>query len=161
MNPPRKNSSVAEVILITDGACRGNPGPGGWAFILRDVKNGKELAESGGEKNTTNNRMELQAVIEGLKRLKRRTAVHVITDSTYVQQGITEWILKWKKYQWRRKTSTGYQPVKNVELWQTFDELVQQHDVTFEWVRGHAGHPDNERCDEMAVEAYRPYLHKT
>lgn len=147
-----------EVVLITDGACSGNPGPGGWAYILRHVKTGQESCGVGAELHTTNNKMELTAVIEGLKRLKRRVNICVVTDSEYVQKGITEWIHKWKKNQWRRKTSQGYEPVKNVELWKTLDELIQKQDVTFEHVRGHTGHPDNERCDEMAVQAYKQLL---
>ncbi len=145
----------AEVLLFTDGACSGNPGPGGWAYMLRHVPTGKVLEESGAEPATTNNRMELQAVIEGLNRLKRKTRVHVVTDSSYVQRGLCEWMPKWKAANWRRKTSNGYEPVKNLELWQELDELMNKHDLSFELVKGHAGHPENERCDELAVEAYK------
>ncbi len=99
--------------------------------------------------------MELRAVIEGLKKLKRPTRVHVVTDSTYVKQGITEWIQKWKRNDWQRKTKTGFESVKNVDLWKMLDELRQKHQVTFEHVRGHQGHPENERCDKLAVRAYK------
>ena len=149
------NGDDAEVLLFTDGACSGNPGPGGWAFLMRHIPSQKELESSGAQADTTNNQMELQAVIEGLRRLKRRTRVHVVSDSSYVLQGITQWIDNWKRNGWRRKTSNGFQKVKNVELWQALDGLVEGHDVSFEHVRGHAGHPENERCDELAVAAYQ------
>ena len=145
----------SEVALFTDGACSGNPGPGGWAFILRHVPTGRELEASGADPATTNNQMELRAVIEGLKKLKRRTRVHVVSDSSYVLNGITQWIHNWKRNGWRRKTSNGYKPVKNEELWRSLDDLISRHDVTFEHIRGHSGHPENERCDELAVNAYR------
>jgi len=144
-----------EVILYTDGACSGNPGPGGWAFILHHVPSSRRLEGFGSAALTTNNRMELMAVIEGLRRLKRATRVHVVTDSSYVQRGITEWIHSWKARDWRRKTSSGSEPVKNQELWQRLDNLASKHRATFELVRGHSGHPENERCDELAVAAYR------
>ncbi len=147
-----------EVILYSDGACSRNPGPGGWAYILHHVSTGKEIEASGSEDLTTNNRMELQAVIEGLKQLKRRVCVHVITDSAYLKRGITDWIENWKCRGWRRKASGGLQPVKNAELWKTLDKLVQWHRVTFELVRGHSGHPQNERCDELAVGAYKALI---
>lgn len=152
------SNNGAEVVLFTDGACSGNPGPGGWAFILQHVPTGKILEGSGAEHQTTNNRMELQAVIEGLHRLKRQTRVHVVTDSSYVQRGLSEWMPKWKAANWRRKTSSGYEPVKNVELWKELDELSHKHRLSFELVKGHAGHPENERCDELAVEAYRSLM---
>lgn len=148
----------AEVILYTDGACSGNPGPGGWAFILRHVPTGVEKVASGGEAETTNNRMEMQAVIEGLKRLKKPSNVHVVTDSSYVKNGITQWIHAWKRNGWKRKVKNRFEPVKNEELWKEMDRLTQIHNVTFEHVRGHAGHPQNERCDELAVEAYQKFL---
>ena len=144
----------AEVILYTDGACSGNPGPGGWAFILDHVPTGTQKEHSGAQEQTTNNQMELQAVIQGLASLKRRTRVHIVTDSSYVQQGITSWIHGWKQRGWRRKTSDGLRPVKNIELWQELDRLTEQHDASFERVRGHSGHAMNERCDELAVQAY-------
>lgn len=151
-------NSEPEVYLFTDGGCSGNPGPGGWGFILKHPASGKVLEESGGDPHTTNNKMEMMAVIEGLKKLKRRTHVRVITDSNYLKNGITKWIHNWKKNNWKRKEGKQWVPVKNVELWQEMDALVQKHDVTFEWVRGHAGHPENERCDELAVQAYQQYL---
>ena len=153
--------SDAEVILYSDGACSGNPGPGGWAVILRHLSSGKSVEVSGAVEPTTNNQMELQAVIEGLKRLTRPTLVHVVTDSSYVQQGITEWIHQWKRQGWRRKASSSYKPVKNLEQWKELDDLVQQHQVTFELVRGHSGHPENERCDELAVKAYQELSHQS
>jgi ribonuclease HI len=147
-----------EVVLYTDGACSGNPGPGGWAFILHHVKSGKRLEESGVEPLTTNNQMELRAVIEGLRRLKRPTRVHVVTDSSYVKRGITEWIRNWKARGWRRKTASGSEPVKNVALWISLDELVARHHVTFELIAGHSGHLENERCDQLAVKAYKDFM---
>ena len=142
-----------EVNLFTDGACRGNPGPGGWAYILRHLPTNKEMEGSGGEPNSTNNRMELMAVIEGLRSLKRRCRVELFTDSEYVRQGLMTWMPKWKANGWRRKTGTKFSPVKNVELWQQLDELVARHEIKFTRVAGHSGHPENDRCDELAVEA--------
>lgn len=150
--------SIPEVKLFTDGGCSGNPGPGGWAYILKHTATGKVSEQSGGDPATTNNRMELQAVIEGLKRLTRKTAVCVVTDSGYVKNGITQWMKNWKRNNWMRKEGKKLVPVKNIELWKELDALVQQHDVSFEWVKGHAGHPENERCDELAVAAYQKYL---
>lgn len=149
------SATVPEVILYTDGACKGNPGPGGWAYILVHPGTGKRDEVSGAERHTTNNKMELRAVIEGLARLKRQTSVKVVTDSSYVEQGITKWIHGWKRNGWRRKTRDGFEPVKNEDQWKALDALVQQHKVVFERVRGHAGHEENERCDELAVQAYR------
>ena len=136
-----------EVQIYTDGACKGNPGPGGWGAWLKWGATEKELF--GGELNTTNNRMELQAVIEGLGALKRPCKVTLYLDSQYVRMGITEWIRGWKVKGWR--TSTG-QPVKNVELWQQLDKLVSQggHQIEWRWVKGHAGDPGNERADALA-----------
>ncbi|HSR70433.1 MAG TPA: ribonuclease HI [Acidobacteriota bacterium] len=148
----------AEVVLFTDGACSGNPGPGGWAFVMRHQPTGKELEASGAEPSTTNNQMELQAVIEGLKRLRRKARVHVVSDSSYVLQGITEWIHNWKRNGWRRKSGSGYKPVKNADYWKELDQAVSRHDVSFEHVRGHSGHPENERCDELAVAAYKKLM---
>ena len=153
--------SDAEVILYSDGGCSGNPGPGGWAFILRHLSTGKGIEASGAVESTTNNQMELQAVIEGLMHLRRPTRVHVVTDSSYVQQGITEWVHQWKRQGWKRKTSSSYKPVKNLEQWKELDELVHRHQVTFELVRGHSGHPENERCDELAVKAYQEPSHQS
>lgn len=148
-------SSEPEICLYTDGACSGNPGPGGWAFILHHLPSGKRLEESGAEKFTTNNKMELRAVIQGLKRLKRPARVEVVTDSSYVQKGAALWLPAWKARGWKRKTSGGYEPVKNVDLWQELDELLEKHRVSFQLIPGHAGHPENERCDELAVKAYQ------
>jgi len=134
-----------DVDIFTDGACKGNPGPGGWGAVLRSGRHERELW--GGERETTNNRMELTAVIEALRALKRQVRVRVHTDSTYVQKGISEWIHSWKKNGWRTKAK---EPVKNADLWEALDALVQQHHVTWHWVKGHAGHADNERADALA-----------
>ena len=158
MTNTQKRSADAEVILYTDGACSRNPGPGGWAFILRHQPTGKTREVSGSRMQTTNNQMELQALIEGLSSLKRPTRVHVVTDSSYLQQGLTEWIQNWKLRGWKRKTSHGLKPVKNVDQWKQLDELAQNHELSFELVRGHVGHPENERCDELAVNAYQELL---
>lgn len=144
---------MAEVILFTDGACSGNPGPGGWGYILRHVATGTQRESSGGQAETTNNQMELSAVIEGLTALKRRTEVEVVTDSAYVADGATKWIHGWKRNGWKRKEKGQLKPVKNEELWKSLDALLARHDVTFTRVRGHSGHPENERCDQLAVEA--------
>jgi len=133
------------VELYTDGACRGNPGPGGWGVVLRFGRHEKELF--GGETETTNNRMELLAVIRGLEALKRRCVVDVTTDSSYVRNGITQWIHTWKRNGWR---TAARKPVKNDDLWRMLDELASRHDVSWHWVRGHAGHPENERADALA-----------
>ncbi len=133
------------VEMYTDGACSGNPGPGGWGVILRYKQHEKEL--SGGAEDTTNNRMELEAVIQGLSSLKHKSQVKVMTDSKYVMDGITRWIKNWKKNGW--KTSQK-KTVINKDLWQTLDKLYQKHEVEFFWVKGHAGHPENERADELA-----------
>lgn len=152
-NSSSPGGRVRRVELFTDGACSGNPGPGGWAFILRDVKTQKELTGSGGERNSTNNRMEMQAVIEGLRSLKKRCRVELYSDSSYVLQGLQKWMTGWKKKGWVRMEGSRKKPVKNVELWQQLDQLIDQHDISYHHVRGHSGHPENERCDEMAVEA--------
>ena len=133
------------VVIYTDGACKGNPGPGGWGAWMRWGEHEKELF--GGEPLTTNNRMELTAVIEALGALKRSTAVAVYTDSEYVKNGITTWIKGWKNRGWR---TADNKPVKNMELWQRLDALVAQHQVSWHWVRGHTGDPGNERADELA-----------
>ena len=145
------NNELPFVKIFTDGACRGNPGPGGWACIMRHPASGAEKEFSGGDSSTTNNRMELQAVIEGLGRLTRRSQVEVITDSTYVAKGCESWMAGWKRNGWRRKQSGAWKPVMNVELWQKLDSLLQKHQVRFTVVKGHSGHPENERCDELAV----------
>jgi len=149
-----------EVRLFADGACSGNPGPGGWAFLLRHLPTGKELECSGAEPETTNNRMEMMAVIRGLQRLKRPTRVEVVTDSTYVGTGITQWLAKWKANGWRRRSKQGWEPIKNEDLWRELDRLLSKHQVTFRYVRGHSGHPENQRCDRLAVAAYKKYLGK-
>ncbi|MDR3221826.1 MAG: ribonuclease HI [Candidatus Accumulibacter sp.] len=133
------------VAVFTDGACRGNPGPGGWGALLRTGTAEKELW--GGERNTTNNRMELTAVIRALEALKYPVAVQVHTDSQYVQKGISQWIHNWKKNGWR---TSDRKPVKNADLWQRLDILCGQHDLVWTWVKGHAGHPGNERADRLA-----------
>ena len=151
-------TDTPEVQLFTDGACSGNPGPGGWAFVLRHPSSGKERESSGGEGETTNNRMELIAVIRGLEALNRPTSVEVISDSTYVLKGMSDWMKKWKANGWRRKEGKKFKPVKNEDLWRDLDQLIQQHTIRFTHVRGHAGHPENERCDTLAVAAYQKYL---
>lgn len=155
-----KQSSAAdttEVQLFADGACSGNPGPGGWAFILRHRASGKELVKSGSERETTNNRMELMAVIRGLESLTRGTSIELVTDSQYVGKGLTEWVAKWKANGWKRREGGKLAPVKNEDLWRRLDELVAQHQLHFTHVAGHAGHAENERCDQMAVEAYQKF----
>ncbi|MFO0817807.1 MAG: ribonuclease HI [Pirellulales bacterium] len=139
------------VELYTDGACSGNPGPGGWAFILRHVATRKEKELSGAERETTNNQMELLAVIRGLEALRSPCRVHLFTDSIYVGKGLTEWLPGWKRRGWKREGK----PIKNIELWKRLDELASRHQLKFTHVRGHSGHPENERCDELAVAAYR------
>ena len=133
------------VVVYTDGACKGNPGPGGWGALLRFGERERELF--GGEAQTTNNRMELTAVIEALSVLEPGSRVHLYTDSSYVKNGITTWIHSWKQRGWR---TADKKPVKNVELWQRLDALAGQHDVHWHWVRGHDGDPGNERADELA-----------
>ena len=134
-----------KIEIYTDGACKGNPGPGGWGAWLVAGEHQKEMC--GGELNTTNNRMELRAVIEALNALKRPSDVVVHTDSKYVQQGISEWIEGWKKRGWRKADKS---PVLNVDLWQALDEARQRHTIEWRWVKGHAGHTGNERADELA-----------
>jgi ribonuclease HI len=133
------------VMLFTDGACSGNPGPGGWAALLRYREQEREL--SGGEPATTNNRMEMLAVIHGLEALKRPMRVRICTDSQYVMKGVTEWLAAWKRRGWK---TADRQPVKNVDLWQRLESALSPHHVEWEWVRGHNGHPENERVDVLA-----------
>ena len=133
------------VEIFTDGACSGNPGPGGWGAVLRWHSTERELY--GGEPATTNNRMELTAAIEGLRALTRPSAVVVTTDSVYVKNGITTWLAGWKRRGWR---TADKKPVKNQDLWEALDEQVGRHEVRWEWVKGHSGHPENERADELA-----------
>jgi ribonuclease HI len=140
---------VGEVVEIyTDGACRGNPGPGGWGVVLR--YKGQEKTLYGGEPHTTNNRMELMAAIAGLEALKRHSQVALTTDSQYVKRGITEWMSDWKRRGWK---TADRKPVKNMDLWQRLDDLVGKHQVSWHWVRGHTGHVDNERADSLANQA--------
>ena len=146
-----------DVHLFTDGACSGNPGPGGWAFILRHLPSGKEIEKSGGESPSTNNRMELRAVVEGLAALKRPCRVELFTDSVYVGKGISEWMAKWKQNGWKRREGRSLKPVKNEELWRELDKLVSRHQIKYTRVAGHSGHPENDRCDELAVEASLKY----
>lgn len=141
----RSESGAEPVRIYADGACKGNPGPGGWGAILR--AEGREKEIFGGEPQTTNNRMELTAVIRALETLKRPSAVEVYTDSQYVQKGIGEWLHAWKRRGWR---TADKKPVKNVDLWQKLEHLAGKHRVTWHWVKGHAGHPENERADELA-----------
>lgn len=133
------------VEIYTDGACSGNPGPGGWGVLLRYGDHEKELC--GGEEETTNNRMEMLAVIKALEALKGAPKVELYTDSKYVMQGVNEWLTGWKAKNWK---TASKKPVKNQDLWERIDSLIQDHDVTFHWVKGHAGHPDNERADALA-----------
>ena len=149
------------VEIFTDGACSGNPGPGGWGAILI-AKDGdtvlKERELKGGEAQTTNNRMELLAAIHSLEALERPAVVTVVTDSAYVKGGITEWIHGWKRRGWK---TAAKKPVKNVELWQRLDEAAARHSVTWEWVKGHAGHPENERADELARAGMEPFKQRS
>ena len=154
---PSKSSS-SEIHLFTDGGCSGNPGPGGWGYILRSVPTGKEMERSGAVPHTTNNQMELEAVIQGLSALKRPCSVDVFTDSTYVGNGISKWLPGWKAKGWKRRDGKRLVPIKNVEYWQRLDEQLQRHQVTFRKVKGHSGHPENERADGLAVAAYQKYL---
>ncbi|MCA9229942.1 MAG: ribonuclease HI [Planctomycetales bacterium] len=151
-------SELPEVHLFTDGGCSGNPGPGGWAFLLRHPASDKQLEGSGGEAETTNNRMELAAVIEGLSALKKPTRVELFTDSVYVGKGMSEWMPKWKANGWKRKEGKRFVPVKNEDLWRRLDELLGTHTVRYTRVAGHSGHPENERVDELAVAAYQKFL---
>ena len=136
---------VQVVNIFTDGACRGNPGPGGWGALLRYGENEKQLW--GGEHNTTNNRMELTAAIKALEALSRGCSVSLTTDSQYVRQGITQWIDNWKRKGWK---TANRQPVKNQDLWLRLDQLTQEHEISWHWVKGHSGHPENELVDDLA-----------
>lgn len=144
------SDALQQIEIFTDGACSGNPGPGGWAAILRYGDNEKEL--SGGELETTNNRMELTAVIKALEALKRPCRITVTTDSEYVKKGVTEWLEGWKKKGWK---TASKKPVANRDLWEMLDAEIHKHKMRWEWVRGHEGHPENERCDELARQAIR------
>ena len=148
---------MAELFAFTDGACSGNPGPGGWGVVLQAIEDGAVLRErelSGGEAQTTNNRMELLAAIAALEGLSRPSAITVVTDSAYVKNGITAWLANWKRRGWR--TADG-KPVKNVELWQRLEAAAGPHRVRWEWVKGHDGHPENERADALARAAMAPF----
>lgn len=136
---------TAPVEIFSDGACKGNPGPGGWGALLRFGAHEKELC--GGEAHTTNNRMELMAVIQALEALKRPVAVRVVTDSQYLRQGITQWLPRWKRNGWQ---TANRQPVKNQDLWERLDRALGDHQIEWRWVKGHAGHPENERADALA-----------
>ena len=143
-------SKKLSIELYTDGACTGNPGPGGWGYILRDPETGKEKEGSGGDPQTTNNRMELLSVIEGLRALRKPATVRLVSDSQYVVKGLQEWLKGWKARGWRKADKS---PVLNKELWEELDRLAAVHDVRPEWIRGHQGHHFNERCDRLAVAA--------
>lgn len=145
MNPLRGLRVTDQVEIFSDGACKGNPGVGGWGVLL--IYKGAERELWGGEANTTNNRMELMAAIQGLAVLKRPCQIKLMTDSKYVMQGITEWLPNWKKRNW---LTAARQPVKNADLWQVLDQEVSRHQVQWQWVRGHSGHPGNERADQLA-----------
>jgi len=148
---------MAKLYAYTDGACSGNPGPGGWGALMQ-AKDGetvvKERELKGGEAATTNNRMELMAAISALEALDRTTEITIVTDSNYVKNGITGWIFGWKKNGWK---NAAKKPVKNAELWQRLDEANARHQVTWEWVKGHAGHPENERADQLARDGMKPF----
>lgn len=140
--------ALKKITIYTDGACSGNPGPGGWGALLIYGDHEKEL--SGGEKDTTNNRMELTATIEALNALKEKSDVDLYTDSTYVKDGITKWIFNWKKNGWK---TAAKKPVKNVQLWQELDKAIISHEINWKWVKGHSGNEGNERADSLAVNA--------
>ncbi len=139
-----------KVTIYTDGACSGNPGPGGWGAYLKYGDHEKDIC--GGEKDTTNNRMELTAPIKALESLKKTCKVDIYTDSTYVKDGITKWIFNWKKNGWK---TANRKPVKNTDLWQELDEIITKHEVKWHWVKGHSGHPGNDRADELAVKGIK------
>lgn len=148
---------MAEFFAYTDGACSGNPGPGGWGVLLRAVAGDvilKERELSGGEAGTTNNRMELLAAINALEVLERPVTITVVTDSAYVKNGVTSWIHGWKRNGWK---TAAKKPVKNAELWQRLDIAQARHQVSWEWVKGHAGHPENEKADELARAGMAPF----
>ena len=151
---------MAKLIAYTDGACSGNPGPGGWAALLRAMDGDRVVKErelSGGEANITNSRMELLAAINTLEALERPTEITIVTDSQYVKNGVTSWIHGWKKNDWK---TAARKPVKNAELWQRLDEAQSRHSVIWEWVKGHAGHPENERADALARAGMAPFKPK-
>ena len=148
---------MPDLHAYTDGACSGNPGPGGWGVLLRATQGDEILKEkelSGGEANTTNNQMELMAAISALESLTRTSQITIVTDSTYVKNGVTQWIHGWKRNGWK---TAAKKPVKNADLWQRLDAAQSCHSVTWEWVKGHAGHPENERADELARAGMAPF----
>lgn len=145
-------TSSMTVDIYTDGACSGNPGPGGWGALM--LCNGEEKELCGGEVETTNNRMEMLAAVQALQALKKPTRVRLHTDSTYLKDGITKWINNWKRNGWR---TAAKKPVKNADLWQLLEEVMEPHDVEWHWVKGHSGHPENERADELARQGMAPY----
>lgn len=145
---------MKKVELYTDGACSGNPGPGGWGAILRYGKHEKEL--SGGKERTTNNQMELMAVLKGLQELKEQCDVTIYTDSKYVMDGMTKYIHSWRQKGWK---TANKKPVKNKEIWEELDAACKKHKISWQWVKGHAGHPENERADDLAVAAIEQYRH--
>ena len=148
---------MTELVAYTDGACSGNPGPGGWGVLLQASRDGtviKERELSGGEAQSTNNRMELMAAITALETLERPSTLTIVTDSAYVKNGVTSWIHGWKKNGWR---TADRKPVKNAELWQRLDDAQARHQVRWEWIKGHAGHPENERADALARAGMAPY----
>jgi ribonuclease HI len=156
--PARDRAKLPEVELFTDGACSGNPGPGGWAYILRHPATNKEKEASGGDPETTNNRMELLAVVRGLEALHKPSHVKLMTDSVYVGKGLSEWLPKWKANDWRRREGKQWKEVKNEDLWRRLDDLIARHQLTYIRVAGHSGHPENDRCDQLAVAAYQRFL---
>ncbi len=148
---------MVELIAHTDGACSGNPGPGGWGVLLQAREGGRVIRErtlQGGEADTTNNRMELLAAINALEALTRPSAITIVTDSAYVKNGITSWLHGWKKNGWK---TAAKKPVKNADLWQRLDAAQARHDVTWKWIKGHAGHAENERADELARAGMAPF----
>ncbi len=149
-----QNLPRSEVELFTDGACSGNPGPGGWAYVLRHTRTGTEVEGSGGEAESTNQRMELTAALKGLEALKRPCVVTLYSDSEYVTKGLIEWLPNWQANGWK---SSNRKPVKNQDLWEPIAVLLRRHVVKTVWVKGHAGHPENERCDKLAVAAARRF----
>ena len=153
MSHTKSTPHIPHIVIYTDGACKGNPGPGGWGAVLRSGDHEKQI--HGGEKLTTNNRMEISAVIFALRSLKQRSTVELWTDSQYVQKGVTEWLEGWKKRGWK---TASKDPVKNADLWQELDALLPDHAISWHWVRGHNGHPGNELADQLANKGVEDFL---
>jgi ribonuclease HI len=153
MSHTKHSKQLPHIVIYTDGSCKGNPGPGGWGVVLRSGNHEKHL--HGGEKHTTNNRMEMSAVIFALKALKQSSAVELWTDSQYVQKGVTEWLQGWKERGWKTAAKS---PVKNADLWQELDALLPNHEISWHWVKGHAGHPGNELADQLANKGAEEFL---